>query len=179
MSEAGVIRRLGGAEAGERLAALSALLIDCVEGGASVGFLAPLARERADAYWRDVVAGVETGRRLLLVAEDQAGGELVGTVQIVFAQPENQPHRADLSKLLVRHSARGRGLGAALVRAAEGAALAAGRTVLVLDTVRGSDAERLYARLGWVRVGPVPDYALMPDGTLSDTVFFYRALGAG
>jgi GNAT superfamily N-acetyltransferase len=173
-----VVRRLTADEAGARAGALSELLIDCVEGGASVSFMAPLARERADAFWRGVAAGVAAGERLLLVAEDAATGALLGSVQVVFAWPENQPHRADVAKMLVRRSARRRGVGGRLVRAAEACALAAGRTLLVLDTVTGSDAERLYARLGWTRVGVVPGYALMPDGRPCDTTIFYRALGA-
>jgi GNAT superfamily N-acetyltransferase len=141
--------------------------------------MAPLSRERADAFWRGVAEGVAAGDRILLVAEDGAGGEIVGTVQVVFAWPENQPHRADVAKMLVRRSARRRGLGALLMGAAEEAARAAGRTLLVLDTVTGGDAERLYARLGWTRVGVVPDYALWPDGRPCDTTIFYRRLSPG
>ena len=169
------IRALTAPEARERVAGLSTVLIDCVEGGASVSFMAPLTRDRADAFWRRVADGVAAGDRILLVAE-RAGGEVVGTVQVVFAVPENQPHRADVAKMLVHRSARRQGLGARLMRAAEEAALAAGRTLLVLDTVTGSDAERLYAGLGWVRVGEVPDYALWPDGRPCGTTFFYRRL---
>jgi GNAT superfamily N-acetyltransferase len=174
-----VVRQLTAAEAVERVAQLSALLIDCVEGGASVSFMAPLTRERADAFWRKVAEGVAAGDRLLLVAEDAAGGEIVGTVQVIFAVPENQPHRGDVAKMLVRRSARRQGLGARLMRSAEQAALAAGRTLLVLDTVTGSDAERLYQRLGWTKVGVVPDYALWPQGGLCATTFFYKRLGGG
>lgn len=170
------IRLLSAREAAERIPELSDLLIDCVEGGASVSFMAPLTQERADAFWRKVADGVAGGDCLLLVAEDPSSGEIVGTVQVVFAVPENQPHRGDVAKMLVRRSARRQGLGASLMRAAEAAALAAGRTVLVLDTVTGSDAERLYQRLGWTRVGVVPDYALWPDGRLCATTFFYKRL---
>lgn len=168
------VRCLTGRETGDRIAELSDVLIDCVEGGASVGFMTPLTRERADAFWRRVANGVAAGDRLLLIAEDGVKREILGTVQVVFAVPENQPHRGDVAKMLVRRSARRQGLGARLVRAAEAAALAAGRTLLVLDTVTGSDAERLYRRLGWTRVGVVPDYALWPDGRLCDTTFFYK-----
>lgn len=171
------IRALTAPETRERLAGLSTVLIDCVEGGASVSFMAPLDRERADRFWARVADGVEAGDRILLVAE-RPGGEVVGTVQVVFAAPENQPHRADVAKMLVHRSARRQGLGARLMRAAEEAALAAGRTLLVLDTVTGSDAERLYAGLGWVRVGEVPDYALWPDGRPCSTTFFFRRLRA-
>ncbi|HEX2218835.1 MAG TPA: GNAT family N-acetyltransferase [Gemmatimonadales bacterium] len=172
------VRCLTGAEAHQRIAELSAVLIDCVEGGASVGFMAPITRERADAFWCRVAEGVGVGARLLLVVEERTGGGIVGTVQVVFAQPENQPHRGDVAKMLVHRSARRHGLGASLMRAAETAALAAGKTLLVLDTVTGSDAERLYQRLGWIRVGVVPDYALWPDGRLCATTFFYKRLSA-
>jgi GNAT superfamily N-acetyltransferase len=170
------VRCLTAREARERTAALSAVLIDCVEGGASVSFMAPLAREKADAFWRGVADGVAAGDRALLVAEERASGELVGTIQVVFVWPENQSHRADVARMLVRRSARLQGVGSSLMRGAEEAARAAGRTLLVLDTVTGSDAERLYERLGWTRVGVVPGYALWPDGRLCDTTFFYKSL---
>lgn len=172
---AAVIRRLDAREARARAADLAAVLIDCVEGGASVGFMSPLSPEKAAAFWGRVADGVEAGDRMLLVALEP-GGRLVGTVQVIPAVPENQPHRADVAKMLVRRSARGQGIGAALMRAAEEVALAEGRTLLVLDTVTGSEAERLYARLGWTRVGVVPNYALWPDGRLCDTTIFYKQL---
>jgi GNAT superfamily N-acetyltransferase len=109
----------------------------------------------------------------LLAARDTNG--IIGTVQVIFAQYENQPHRADVAKMLVHRSARRRGVGAALLTAAEHAALRAGRTLLVLDTASG-DAERLYAKLGWQRSGVIPDFALMPDGSRCDTTFFFRSL---
>ena len=155
--------------------ALAGVLIDCVEGGASVGFMHPLTRDRAVAFWRRVARGVAAGERALLVAEDAQG--LCGTAQLVFDLPENQPHRADLAKMLVHRRARRQGLGAALVRAAEATARDCGRTLLVLDTVTGGDAERLYERLGWQRVGVIPGYALMPRGEPCDTTVFYRNLG--
>ncbi len=170
------IRQLTGAEAHARVPDLSAVLIDCVEGGASVSFMAPLSRERADGFWGRVADGVVSGTRILIVAEDQATGAIVGTVQLLLDLPENQPHRADLAKMLVRRSARRRGLGARLMRAVEDAARGAGRTLLVLDTVTGADAERLYERLGWTKVGIVPGYALWPDGRPCDTTIFYKAL---
>jgi GNAT superfamily N-acetyltransferase len=153
---------------------LAGVLIDCVDGGASVGFMHPLTRDRAVAFWRRVAQGVAAGERALLVAEDARG--LCGTVQLVFGQPENQPHRADLSKMLVHRRVRRQGLGAALMRAAEATARDCGKTLLVLDAVTGGDAERLYERLGWVRVGPIPGYALMPDGGLCSTTVLYRNL---
>jgi GNAT superfamily N-acetyltransferase len=171
-----VIRPLTGPEAHARVPELSAVLIDCVEGGASVSFMAPLTRERADGFWRRVADGVAAGTRILIVAEDRTTGETVGTVQLLLDLPENQPHRADVAKMLVRRSARRRGLGARLMRAVEDAARGAGRTLLVLDTVTGADADRLYERLGWTRVGIVPGYALWPDGRPCDTTIFYKSL---
>jgi GNAT superfamily N-acetyltransferase len=155
--------------------ALADVLIDCVEGGASVSFMHPLTRCRAVAFWRRVAEGVAAGERAVLVAEDTQG--LCGTVQLALAQPENQPHRADLGKMLVHRRARRRGLGAALMRAAEGTARECGKTLLVLDAVTGGDAARLYERLGWVRVGDIPGYALLPRGGLCGTTVYYRNLG--
>lgn len=156
--------------------ALAAVLIDCVDGGASVSFMDPLTRERAAAFWRRVAQGVAAGERAVLVAEDARG--LCGTVQLVLDQPENQPHRADVSKMLVHRRARRQGLGAALMRAAEATARECGKTLLVLDAVTGGDAARLYERLGWVRVGDIPGYALLPRGGLCSTTVYYRELGA-
>lgn len=170
------VRALDAREARERVPELSAVLLDCVEGGASVSFMAPLTRERADAFWSGVVDGVAGGGRILLVAEDRPSGTIVGTVQVAFAWPENQPHRADIAKMLVHRSARRQGLGERLMRAAEDAARAAGKTLLVLDTVTGSTAERLYQRLGWTPLGVVPGYALWPDGRPCDATFFYKVL---
>jgi GNAT superfamily N-acetyltransferase len=154
---------------------LSDVLIDCVEGGASVSFMHPLAAERAQAFWRRVAEGVARNERALLVADDAVG--IVGTVQLALDQPENQPHRADLAKMLVHRRARRQGLGAALMSAAEALARESGKSLLVLDTVTGGDAERLYARLGWQRSGVIPGYALTPRGGLCDTTVFYRVLG--
>jgi GNAT superfamily N-acetyltransferase len=166
----------------ERLATLSDadiegladVLVDCVEGGASVSFMLPLTRERARAFWHGLAADVAQGRRLLFVARDDAG--IVGTVQTVLSQPENQPHRADIAKMLVHRRGRRGGIGAALLRAAEDGARAAGKTLLVLDTATGSDAERLYERLGWQKVGVIPDYASWPQGGLCATTIYYRRL---
>ena len=152
---------------------LADLLVDCVEGGASVSFMSPLTGQQAAAFWRDVMASVAHGERVLLVAEE--GGSIVGTVQLILAQPDNQPHRADVSKMLVLTRARRRGLGAGLMRGIEETARACGRTLLVLDTASGA-AERLYEKLGWRRVGVIPGYALLPQGGLCDTTFFYRNL---
>jgi len=153
---------------------LSDVLIDCVEGGASVSFMLPMSRAKAEAFWRSVSASAARGERVVLAAED-AAGTIVGTAQIILAQPENQPHRGDLAKMLVHRRARRRGVGAALLAAAERSALTAGKTLLVLDTA-SDDAERLYARQGWQRCGLIPNYALMPDGTPCATTIYFKFL---
>jgi GNAT superfamily N-acetyltransferase len=150
------------------------VLLDCVEGGASVGFMLPLPRERAYEFWGGVADAVRRGDRALLVAEDAQG--TCGTVQLILAQPDNQPHRADLSKMLVHSRARRRGLGEALMRAAEQMAVDCGKSLLVLDAVTDGDAYRLYSRLGWQKVGDVPDFALWPEGGYCSTTYFYRSL---
>jgi GNAT superfamily N-acetyltransferase len=156
--------------------ALADVLLDCVEGGASVGFMHPLSRAKALAYSQNALASAARGERILLVAEDTELNAIVGTVQVVLAMPDNQPHRADVAKMQVHRRARRRGLGEALMRAAEAVAREAGKTLLVLDTVTGGDAERLYARLGWKRCGVIPGYALWPRGGLCSTTVFYREL---
>ena len=153
---------------------LSDVLIDCVEGGASVSFMLPMSRAKAEAFWRRMSAGVERGERVVLAAED-AAGTIVGTVMVILDQPENQPHRGDISKMLVHRRARRRGVGAALLAAAERSALCAGKTLLVLDTA-SDDAERLYARQGWQRCGQIPNYALLPNGAPCATMFFFKFL---
>jgi GNAT superfamily N-acetyltransferase len=168
------IRRLDARQAESCIADLSCLLIDCVEGGASVSFMAPLSRTRADSFWLEVNARVAAGTCALLIAE--LDGSLVGTVQIVMAAAENQPHRADLAKMLVHRKARRHGIGRALILTAEDLARSLGKTLLVLDTVTGGDAERLYKALGWTVVGRVPNYALFPDGQPCDTTIFYKQL---
>jgi GNAT superfamily N-acetyltransferase len=160
-------------------AALAELLGDCVAGGASVSFMWPLPHDKALLFWQGVIDSVQRAERIVLVAEDQATGALVGTVQLVFAAADNQPHRADVAKMLVARRARRRGLGAALMQAAECAARDAGKTLLVLDTVTDGEAERLYTRLGWQRVGVIPGYALWPNGGLCDTTYFYKTLSPG
>jgi GNAT superfamily N-acetyltransferase len=156
---------------------LSDVLIDCVEGGASVSFMLPMSRAKAEAFWSSTSLSAARGERVLLTAEEPDGA-IVGTVQVAWAQPENQPHRGDIAKMLVHRRARRRGVGAALLRAAESCALRAGRTLLVLDTVTGGDAERLYARHGWLRCGEIPRYALWPDGQPCSTTIFYKLLGS-
>jgi GNAT superfamily N-acetyltransferase len=171
------LRTLDATEAAAAVPALANVLIDCVHGGASVSFMAPLPLDKALSFWRGVADGVARGERLLLVVDDAQG--IAGTVQVVLAQPDNQPHRADVAKMLVHRRARRQGIAARLLAAAEDAARAAGKTVLVLDTVTGGDAERLYARAGWQRVGTIPNYALMPDGALCSTTYFHRQLASG
>lgn len=153
---------------------LADVLIDCVEGGASVGFMLPLPRERALAFWRRVARAVADGERAILVAEDAHG--ICGTVQLQLDLPDNQPHRADLMKMLVHRRARKQGLGEQLMRAAESLAKDLGRTLLVLDAVTNGDAARLYTKLGWVKVGDIPNYALFPGGESCGTTYFYRDL---
>ena len=160
----------------EALAQLTDVLIDCVEGGASVSFMLPLDRAHALDFWRRVARDADQGRRLLLVARDALG--ICGTVQLILDLPDNQPHRADVAKMLVHRRARRQGAGATLMRAAEAAARARGRNLLVLDSVTGSDAARLYERLGWVRVGDIPRYALWPRGGFVGTTYYYRDLSA-
>jgi GNAT superfamily N-acetyltransferase len=159
---------------GEReIDGLSDVLIDCVEGGASVSFLLPMTRAKAETFWRGAAASVARGDRFVLAAEE--AGTIVGTVQVILAQPENQPHRGDLAKMLVHRRARRRGIGAALLEAAEHRALSAGKTLLVLDTA-SNDAERLYARQGWQRCGRIPGYALWPDGSPCATTIYFKSL---
>ena len=154
--------------------ALCDLLIDCVDSGASVSFMLPMTRAKARAFWTGVAASLERGERLLYVVEDAAG--IVGTVQVVWAEPENQPHRADVAKMLVHRRARRQGLGTALLRAAEQGARAQGRTLLVLDTMSGGDADRLYAAQGWQRCGEIPNYAQWPAGGLGATTIYFKSL---
>lgn len=169
-----LIRRLSvvaNAEVGQ----LADVLIDCVEGFDSVGFMLPMTRETALAFWERVADDVADASRALLVAEDDSG--IVGTVQVVLRQPENQPHRADVAKMLVHRRARRRGIGAALMSEAEDLAARCGKTLLVLDTA-STNAERLYARMGWQLSGVVPDFALLPQGGYCDTKIFFRRVGA-
>jgi len=168
------VRRLDSPEIRSHVRGLAAVLADCVEGGASVSYMSPFSDEDARAVFEEVVADVEHGRRVLLAAFDAC--DIVGTVQVNLATPPNQPHRGDIAKLLVRRSARRRGIAAQLMEAAEREALAEGKTLLVLDTVTGDAAERLYERLGWTRVGVIPNYALYPDGRPCATTVFYKQL---
>lgn len=168
------IRVLTEEETRAALPALAEILSDCVEGGASVGFMLPFPPRAAVPYWDGVASAVGRGETTLVVAE--VGGRPVGTVQLGVATMPNQPHRADVKKLLVHRDARGLGLARRLMEAAETEAMKRGRRVLVLDTATGEPAEAIYERFGWMRAGVVPDYALMPDGRYCATTFFYKHL---
>jgi GNAT superfamily N-acetyltransferase len=170
------IRRLS-AIGDREVQGLSEVLIDCVEGGASVSFMLPMTRAKAEAFWQGTSAGVARGERLVLAAED-AMGTIVGTVTVILNLPENQPHRGDVAKMLVHRGVRHRGVGTALLAAAERHAHEAGKTLLVLDTVTGGEAERLYSRQGWQRCGEIPEFALWPDGRLCATTIFFKFLRA-
>jgi GNAT superfamily N-acetyltransferase len=175
MSEKITVRRVHATDAMDCVDALADVLIDCVEGGASVSFMLPISRGTAVQFWRRIAGGVERNERILLIAENEAH-RIVGTVQLVIDQPENQPHRAEVAKMLVHREARRQGVARRLMAAADDAAREAGKSVLVLDTVTGGDAERLYERAGWQRVGVIPNYALMPDGEFCSTTFFHKQL---
>ncbi|NCT83340.1 MAG: GNAT family N-acetyltransferase [Comamonadaceae bacterium] len=170
-----MIRELDGAEAAARVDELAEVLRDCVQGGASVGFMLPLDDGRCEAFWRGVAAGVAAGGRHLFVAEDEVG-RICGTLSLVTDMPDNQPHRADVAKMLVHRRARRRGIAARLLHALELRARELGRTTLVLDTVTDSEASRVYERAGWQRAGTIPSYALMPDGTPCSTSYYFRLL---
>ena len=168
---------LSAAEARAHADALATLLTDVVAGGASVGFMADISRAEAQDFWRETVAGIESGRTILFAAFD--GGRLVGTVLLHPCGKPNQSHRADVTKLLVHRGARRTGVATRLMAALEARALALGRTLLTLDTASGSDAEHFYGRRGYQRAGEIPGYALMPDGAVTGTTFYYKQLGVG
>jgi GNAT superfamily N-acetyltransferase len=162
-----LIRILNGQETLAALPELCEVLSDCVNGGASVGFMLPYSRGVADA--------VDRGEIIHVTA--QVDGNIVGTVQVALASKPNQPHRGDLMKLLVHRSARGLGFSRKLMDHVEAEAARRGRTLLVLDTATGSDAEAIYIRFGWQRVGVIPDYALFPDGRYCGTTLFFKRIG--
>ena len=165
------VAELDAAAARASLDELAAVLVDCVEGGASVSFMAPYTHDQARAFFRAVADAIERGEIVLLAARHD--GRIVGTVQLGLKTPPNQPHRAEVNKLLVHRSVRQQGTGAALMRELEIAARTRGRSLLVLDTASDA-AERLYARMGWTRVGVIPGYALLPHGGLCDTTLFWK-----
>jgi GNAT superfamily N-acetyltransferase len=165
------IRVLTPAEADAARPDLIELLFDCVDGGGSVNFVQPMTREKSANWWQGALASHARNERVILVAE--ADGRIDGSVQLVPAGQENQPHRADIAKLLVHRRARRHGLGAALMQAAEAEARRLGRTLLTLDTETGSAGDRLYQRLGWTEFGQVPGYAVTADGSHRQTCSFY------
>ena len=169
------VRELSAAEARAAAPELAAVLVDCVEGGASVNFMAGYTQAEAAAFFARLADEVAQAEAVLIAA--RLDGRIVGTVNLGLDTPQNQPHRAEVRKMLVHRSARGHGVGAAMLTAAEAAATRLGRTLLVLDTVLGMAGERLYQRGGWTRVGAIPDYALMPNGEMCATVIFYKQLG--
>jgi GNAT superfamily N-acetyltransferase len=169
-----MVRNLNAAEARQYLGALAGVLVDCVQGGASVSFMLPYSQADAEGFFVKVIDGVEAGERILLAAFD--GDAIVGTVQLVTAMPPNQPHRAEVAKLLVHRSARNRGIAATLMEAVEQEARAAGKTLLMLDTVTGGAAERLYLRLNWTKAAVIPQFAMFPDGRWCDTTIFWKQL---
>ena len=168
------IRLLDGVEAEAAIPGLCALLADGIEDNASMGFMAPYDAEAVTAFWRQVAAGVAAGSVILAIAEED--GVLVGTVQAGLAQKPNQLHRGDVMKPIVLRAFRGRGISRRLMEALEAECRKRDRWLLVLDTATGSAAEAIYPRLGWNRVGVVPDYALYPEGGYCDTTFFYKRL---
>jgi ribosomal protein S18 acetylase RimI-like enzyme len=168
------INQLSATQAAAVLGNLIELLQDAVDSGASVGFLPPLAAEVAAEYWRKTFAEVEQGQRLLLVA--QRGTALVGAVQLALATQHNALHRAEVQKVMVHTRHRRQGIGRTLMAAIEESAVAAGRTLLVLDTRRGDISEPLYLQAGYQRAGVIPCYARSASGVLDDTVIYYRLL---
>ena len=153
---------------------LADVLVNCVAGGASVSFMSPFSHEQALGFFRKVAGSVAAGDTVLLAAN--LDGRIVGTVQLGLDTPPNQPHRADIKKMLAHRAVRGRGIGAALMAQVEEEARRRGRWLLVLDTVPGENGHRLYLRSGWQQTGIVPDYALFPDGRLCDTAIMWKRL---
>ena len=168
------IRALSASEAEARLDGLCDILVDSVTHGASVNFMAGFSHNEARAFWSKQLPGLAEGEKRLLVAQERE--RLVGTVILSFAPQPNAPHRAEVGKMLVLSSARRRGIGRRLLGAAESAARAAGRTLLMLDTETGSAGDLLYRSCGWTAIGGVPDHAFKPDGRLAETTMFYKRL---
>ncbi len=158
----------------ETCAALSEILIEAVASGGSVSFMHPLAREVADEFWRKSLAAAERGERIVLGALD--GGYLIGTVTLLLDLPPNQPHRAEVAKMMTRIGHRGRGVARALMRAAERMAIARGRSLLVLDTAVDDGASKLYESLDFKLSGIIPDYALKPHGGLTGTMIYWKRI---
>ncbi|TPL74847.1 GNAT family N-acetyltransferase [Mesorhizobium sp. B2-3-15] len=159
----------------ETLAQLTDLLVETVAAGGSVSFMHPLASDAACAFWETSLAAAARGQRVVLGAWD--GGALVGTVTLLLDCPPNQPHRAEIAKLMTSVVQRGRGVGTRLMRAAEHLAAGKGRTLLVLDTASEEGASGLYEKLGFTLAGEVPDYALKPHGGLTGTLIYWKRIG--
>ncbi|MEV7072296.1 GNAT family N-acetyltransferase [Streptomyces sp. NPDC091972] len=169
-----IITRLDETRLAQRADELAELLVDTVDGGASVGFLAPMDRAAAVAWWKERAGAVAAGHVAVWAALD--GHRAVGTVGLAFPDKPNSRHRAELVKLMVHRDARGHGLGRRLLGTAEQAARSAGITLLHLDTETDSPAERLYGSAGWTRAGIIPDYAADPAGVLRPTTLYYKRL---
>jgi len=165
-------------DADKRMDELVAILMDCIAGGASIGFMAGQTDAESRAFWRDCIADAQAGRREIhgVTGGGDRDGALVGTVQLITAMPPNQPHRAEISKMLVHRRARRQGLGEKLLAFAENRAREYQKTLLVLDTLTGTPAYRMYQKAGWHIVGEIPDYAALPDGPLRPTTIFYKNL---
>ncbi|MGW6525688.1 N-acetyltransferase family protein [Streptomyces sp. NPDC054962] len=171
------VTRLDAPRLRARASELADLLVDAVDDGASLGFLAPLDRTAAEDWWKDRAQGVAAGQLAVWAAQD--GDRVVGTVGLAFPDKPNSRHRAELVKLMVHRDARGKGLGRTLLTAAEKSAVAAGVTLLHLDTETDSPAEHLYRTSGWTRAGVIPDYAASPAGVLRPTTLYYKQVGVG
>jgi ribosomal protein S18 acetylase RimI-like enzyme len=157
-------------------AMLSEILIETVAAGGSVTFMPPLAPETAAAFWDGALAAAERGERILLGAFEDGG--LISTVSLLLDCPQNQPHRAEIAKMMTRPSWRGRGAGSALLREAERLAIARGRTLLTLDTAEDEGASGFYQKLGYTLAGTIPDYAFKPHGGLTGAMFYWKRIGA-
>lgn len=175
MTDNVTVRVLDAAALDAAMPALCAILCACVHAGASVSFMLPMTQAKAEGFWTGVRQRVAQGGTVLLLAEH--AGAAIGTAQLILDLPENQPHRAEIAKVLVHPSARRLGAGRVLMREIERQAQAAGRRLLVLDTISDGAGEMLYRSLGWEFAGSVPDFALMPDGTPAATSYFYKRLG--
>ncbi len=168
------IARFDAQQARASLPSLAELLVDAVDGGASMGFMSPFTLEQSMAFWDGVVTAVDAGNTALLVAVD--GETIEGSVQVKFVPMANQQHRVDISKLIVHRRARGKGISTRLMREADEVTRSAGRYLMVLDTATGSLADSIYPHLGWQQCGIIPSYALNPDGSLADATFYWKDL---
>lgn len=161
----------------ERKQQLIDVLEECVKDGASVSFMLPFDRQKACSFWEGVARSCEAGERRVFIAQ-RDNGDILGTVQLITAMPDNQPHRGEVAKLLVRQCARRQGVARALMTVLEESAATAGKSLLVLDTATGSGAEIFYQQAGWQKAGEIPQYALMPDGTPCGTSVFYKSISS-